>query len=76
MELFILYFKGLLVRISIKLCILVPEAESRLFLSYAAFHLGLHGLPKYLFLPVSRMLRVKFPKSCIPKEDEWDIFFF
>ena len=67
MELSILYFKGLLVRISIKLCILVLKQRADCFITansgdpdvmfpdldekppYAAFHLGLHCLPKYQF---------------------------
>ena len=57
MELSILYSKGLLVKISIKWCISVPEdlfilanSENHDEMSaYAAFHLGVHCLPKYPF---------------------------
>ena len=60
MALSILYCKGLPVKISRKLCVSIPEYCFYLFIlansadpdempPYAAFHLGLHCLPKYLF---------------------------
>ena len=57
MELSILYFKGLSVKSSIKWCISVHEdwfisansADPDEMPPYAAFHLGLHCLSKYLF---------------------------
>ena len=59
MELSVLYFKVLLVKISIKWCISVPEdclyfilannADPDEMPPYAAFHLSLHFLSKYLF---------------------------
>ena len=57
MELCILYLKGLLVKISIRWCISFADiffyhrnnADSDEMPPNAAFHLGLHCLPKYLF---------------------------
>ena len=57
MELSILHFKGLLVKISIKWCISVPEdcfyfskqTDHNEMPPQGAFHLSLHCLPKYLF---------------------------
>ena len=58
MELPILYFKGLLVEISklrciqsvMKICFyLANSADQHEMPDHAAFHLGLHGLPKYVF---------------------------
>ena len=58
MELSILYFKGLPVKIIIKLCLLSLKIvffilanceDPDEMLPYAAFHLALHCLPKYLF---------------------------
>ena len=56
MDLSILYFKGLLVKISINdiflslkiVCILANSADSDEMPPYVAFHQGLHCLPKYL----------------------------
>ena len=56
MELSSLYFKGLPLKISIKLCIFAPEdcffltnsADPDKMPPYAAFYLGLYCLPKYL----------------------------
>ena len=53
MELSILYFKGLPVKISITLkivFILANSADPIEMPPYAAFHLGFHCLPKYLFV--------------------------
>ena len=36
----------------------VPKDGQTVQTSYAAFHLGLHYLPKYLFTGISRMKRV------------------
>ena len=66
MELFFLYLKGLPVKISIKWCISVAEDWFYLKNSaypdemppYAAFHLGLHCLTKYLFIGI------QIEKSC------------
>ena len=59
MDLPILYFKRLPVKISVKRCISVPEsyiqensADPDEMCPYAAFHLGLHCLPKYLFTSI------------------------
>ena len=57
MELSILYFKGLLAKISIKWWFTVAEdyfilansADTDEMQPKVAFHLGLHFLPKYLF---------------------------
>ena len=57
MELFILYFKGLQVKILkndvflfLKIdIVLTNSADPDKILPYAAFHLGLHCLPNYLF---------------------------
>ena len=56
-ELSILYFKGLLGKFSIKLCIICPEgcfilansADPDEMAPFVAFHLGLHCLPKYMY---------------------------
>ena len=63
MELSILYFKGPQVEISIKMMYIVFLSLNIVFISansadsdemppYTAFHLGLHCLPKYLFIVI------------------------
>ena len=58
MELSILYFKGMQVHFSIKWSISVPafilanSEDHDEMVHYAAFHLGLHCFPKYLFTDI------------------------
>ena len=60
MELSILQFKGLRVKIFVKRCISVPEivfilansADPDEMAPYVAFHVGLHCLPKFLFTSI------------------------